>query len=270
MQPVRTFLRGTLPPGLVHFVRLRLWWCSSYLPRLLISPFVERYPDVQRFGGASNLVEQLRSINVLAGTEMCRVMTKYGSDKGRGRHNYTGIYSALFSGLSDEPLKIFELGIGTINLDVASSMGRFGQPGASLRGWRELFPHALVFGADVDRAILFREDRIKTFYCDQLDQASIRELWSQSDLQGGMDIIIEDGLHTFEANVSFLEGSLDHLRPGGFYVVEDVHREYIDKWRHRIEAIYSQRYPRHEFAFVALPHRFNLWDNNLLVIRRGV
>jgi hypothetical protein len=63
--------------------------------------------------------------------------------------------------------------------------------------------------------LIFQEDRIKTFYCDQLDRSSIRELWSHPDLQGGVDIIIEDGLHTFEANVSFLEELLDHLRPGG-------------------------------------------------------
>ena len=86
----------------------------------------------------------------------------------------------------------------------------------------KLFPNAAVCGADVDRRILFREDRIKTFYCDQSDRSSIRELWSQPDLQGGADIIIEDGLHTFEANVSFLEESLDHLCPGGIYVTEDI------------------------------------------------
>src|SRR4029450_4369166 len=95
-----------------------------------------------------------------------------------------------------------------------------GIPGASLRGWRELLPKAIVYGADIDRRILFRKDRITTFYCDQLDRSSIRELWSCPDLQDGVDFLIEDGLHTFEANVTFLEESLNHLRPGGIYVCE--------------------------------------------------
>jgi hypothetical protein len=195
-------------------------------------------------------------------------MTRYGSDKARA-HKYTAVYSALFKGRYDQPLRVFELGLGTNNPEAPSNMGVFGVPGASLRGWRELFPHALVYGADIDRRILFQEDRIKTFYCDQLDQSSIRELWSHADLQGGADIIIEDGLHTFEANVSFLEASIDHLRSGGIYITEDILRDHVDDWYHRLETIYSKRYPAYEFAFVVLPDRENQ-DHNMLVIRRGM
>jgi hypothetical protein len=162
------------------------------------------------------------------------------------------------------------LGLGTNNPEVPSSMGDDGRPGGSLRGWRELFPNALVYGADIVRANLFQEDRIKTFYCDQLDQASIRELWAQPELQGGMDIIIEDGLHTFEANVSFLEGSLAHLRPGGIYIIEDIAKSMAERWYDQLEKIYSVQYKTYDFAFVVLPNYFNNIDNNLLVIRRGV
>jgi hypothetical protein len=162
------------------------------------------------------------------------------------------------------------LGLGTNNPEVPSSIGLYGRPGGSLRGWRELFPNALVYGADIVRANLFQEDRIKTFYCDQLDQASIRELWAQPELQGGMDIIIEDGLHTFEANVSFLEGSLAHLRPGGIYIIEDIAKSMAERWYDQLEKIYSVQYKTYDFAFVVLPNYFNNIDNNLLVIRRGV
>ncbi|MGO9242545.1 MAG: hypothetical protein ACLQBJ_17215 [Bryobacteraceae bacterium] len=181
-------------------------------------------------------------------------MTRHGSDKGWYRHNYTTVYSVLFGRLRDQPLRIFELGVLS---------------GASLRGWRELFPRALVFGADVNRDALFEEDRIKTFYCDQLDSAAIRGLWSQPVLQGGMDIIIDDGEHTFEGNTSFLDGSLEHLRPGGVYVIEDIHPRTMEKWRNELETVYSKRYPSHEFVYVELPNSFNDQDNNLLVIRRS-
>jgi hypothetical protein len=193
-------------------------------------------------------------------------MTKHGSDKAHRWHNYTLVYSLLFKESCDRPLRVFELGLGTNNPGLASTMGVDGRPGASLRGWREIFPNALIYGADIDRNILFQEERIKTFYCDQLDQGAIRELWSQPDLHDGMDVIIEDGLHTFEANISFLEGSLDHLRPGGVYIIEDIVQETIEKWYEQIETVLTKKYPTYEFAFVRLPNSSNSYDNNLLII----
>lgn len=269
---LKDLLWRALPPGLFHFVRYG-WWCFSfYFPLLVASLFVRRTPEVRGFGGtlvAPRLVGQLGGVNVLAPTRTCRVMVKYGSDKGGGYHNYTTLYSVLFGGIRDRALRVFELGLGTNNPAGLSTMGIYGAPGASLRAWRELFPRAFVYGADIDRDILLQEDRIKTFYCDQLDSASIRELWSQPELRDGMDIIVEDGLHSFDANVSFLEGSIEHLRPGGFYVIEDIAWKWVDKWCQRLETVYSKQYPTFEFALVTLPNALNPRLNNLLVARRG-
>lgn len=247
------------------------WYANIYMRRLFLSFFVRRTPEVHgvRSGRDSVLVRQLRNINVLAPTRMCRIMTKCGSDKGSHRwHNYTTIYSALLSSHRKQPLRIFELGIGTTNPALASTMGANGQPGASLRGWRDLFPNALVYGADIDRDILFSEKRIKTFYCDQCDNAAIRQLWVQAELGDPMDIIIDDGLHTLEGNTSFLEASLGRVRPGGLYVIEDLPRETVGIWRTRIEAVYSKQFPDYDFAVVELPIECNSYDNNLLVVRR--
>jgi hypothetical protein len=195
-------------------------------------------------------------------------MTRYGSDKGFLRHNYTTIYSVLFGKLRIQPLRVFELGLGTNNPKFESNVGVHARPGASLRGWREFFPHALIYGADIDRDILFEEDRIKTFCCDQLDSTSIRSLWSQPVLRDAFDIIIDDALHTLEANISFLEGSLEHLCPGGVFVIEDILSKTIDTWRRRLEAVYSKNFPNHEFTLIELPNSLNQYDNNLIIIRR--
>jgi hypothetical protein len=263
---LRPLVTRTLSPTAVQFYRWQSWYFSSYFPRLLSSRVLGCVPQVRCFGAAPvpSIAKRLQSVNLRAPTEMCRVMTKFGSDK--GWNNYTPLYSALFKERCNRSLRVFELGLGSNNPDVLSNMGVFGAPGASLRGWRQLFPHAQVYGADIDRGILFQEERINTFYCDQLDPSSIRELWSQPELQGGMDIIIEDGLHTFEANVSFLEGSLDQLRPGGIYVTEDIGWDCADRWCERLERMYSNRYPGYEFVFVVLSdHGFN----NLLVVSRA-
>lgn len=252
---LKEVLRRVVSPRMLQFVRGRWWYLSSYFPRVIMSLVVKRAPEVRSFmvtQTPSSLAKKLQSVNALAPTKMCRVMTKYGSDKGR-LHNYTTVYSALFKALYSQPLTIFELGMGTNNPDVPSNMGLFGAPGASHRGWRELFPRALVYGADIDRRILFQEDRIKTFYCDQLDRSSIRALWSRPDLQGGADIIIEDALHTFEANETFLQESLEHLRPGGIFVTEDIESNDVEKWYDRLESFYSKRYPAFEFVFVVMP-----------------
>jgi len=268
----RELLRRKLSPRTFQLIRSCWWHSSFYLPRLFASCFVRRTPKVHAFprDDSSELLRQLRAINALAPTKMCRIMTRYGSDKGQRWHNYTTVYSNLLGDLRDRPLRIFEIGLGTNSPNFAFGMGINGRPGASLRGWREIFPKALVYGADIDRDVLFEEERISTFYCDQLDPAAIRNLWSQPVLQGGMDIIIDDGLHTFDANVSFLDASLEHLRPGGIYVVEDILNEAIANWQSRWETVYSKQFPNHEFALVELPNSFNIWDNNLLIVRRHI
>lgn len=267
---VSTLLRQSMPPAAYRRVRAG-WWCASfYVPRIAAAGFARKNPEVHAYPGEGELARQLRQVNVLAPTEMCRVMTWHGSDKGAGRHNYTTVYSALFRRWRGQPLRIFELGLGTNNPALQSTMGVNGRPGASLRAWRQLFPRAQVFGADIDRDILFKEERIKTFYCDQLDGRTICDLWSQPALRDGMDIIIDDGLHTFEANASFLGRSLEHLRPGGVYAVEDIHRDSIAQWLRRLETTSSRLLAFCQFALVQLPAPANLDDNNLLVIRKNV
>src|ERR1017187_7346236 len=271
---VKPFLRGLLRPILppAAFQSLRYgWWCLwSYFPGLVTGLVVKRMPQVRGPGttpNPSSLTRQLQSVNLLGPTRMCRIMTKYGSDKGRP-NKYTPIYSALFKELSDQSLVVFELGLGTNNPDLPSNMGVFALPGASQRGWRKVFPNAVVYGADIDRSILFEETRIKTFYCDQLSPSSIGELWSHPELQKGADIIIEDGLHTLEANISFLDGSLNYLRPGGIYVVEDIMWGDIDEWCDRLENVYVKRYPNCEFALAIISSPKQQGSNNLLVVRR--
>jgi hypothetical protein len=268
---IRKWLRNNLSPDAYQRLRFRIWQLRFYSPRKVASLFARRNPRVwglPNAGGSEDLLEVLREVNVLAPTKMCRVMTKHGSDKGHGWHNYTPVYSALFSGLTAEPLRLFELGLGTNDPALTSTMGVYGRPGASLRGWREIFPRALVYGADIDHKILFEEDRIRTFYCDQLDIGTIGELWSQPELGEGMDIIIDDGLHNLEGNTTFLEASLSALRPRGFYVVEDIQRRVLPEWKTRLADSYAIQFAECDFALVEVPNGQNHDDNNLLIVRR--
>jgi hypothetical protein len=262
----RSFLRKRLSPEAYQQYRTRLWHCRYYWPRRIGSVSIHRFPTV--YGPASDFTKRISAVNVFASTKMCSVMTRYGSDKGSGWHNYTTIYSALFSGLHNSKLAIFELGLGTNNPSLPSSMRDHGLPGGSLRGWRELFPSSLVFGADIDRSCLFHEDRIQTFYCDQLDEQAIAELWAQPPLQAGMDIIVDDGLHTFDGNISFIGGSLQHIRANGTYVVEDILGSTFERWLERLPKL-VQQFPDFDFALVKMPDVPNKYDNNMLFAQRN-
>ena len=69
---------------------------------------------------------------------------------------------SLFSQKKNSVTNIFEIGLGSINTKIVSNMGKFGKPGASLRAFRDFCPNAIIYGADIDQSILFKEERIKT------------------------------------------------------------------------------------------------------------
>lgn len=211
-------------------------------------------------------------INIEFGTNpepLGEIMGRHGSDKGNqnntAEHNYTNLYHVLFNPVRNNLLRVFELGLGTNNTSIPSNMGPHGKPGASLRGWAEFFPNASVFGADIDRNILFSENRIKTFFCDQTNPQSIKDMWNEPELSENFDIIIEDGLHKFEANVCFFENSIHKLNIGGIYVIEDIANFNLGNFAQRIQTWSS---PSLQFRMVSLFHPYNSSNNNVLLVQR--
>jgi hypothetical protein len=195
-------------------------------------------------------------------------MTKYGSDKGTGPHNYTTLYYKMFKDMRDKKINIFELGLGTNNTDIPSNMGSYGKPGASLKGWKEFFINSDVFGADIDKRILFDEERIKTFYCDQKNVMEIKNMWNNDILKNILfDIIIEDGLHEFDANLIFLENSLHKIKEGGVYICEDLKLKTVELFKKEIPNL-QKKYSNFDFEVVILENINNKYnDNNLLIVK---
>lgn len=208
--------------------------------------------------------------NETKSTPLCEIMGNCGSDKGslnieHSWHNYTTFYYSIFRDLRWKKLRIFELGLGTNNVNIPSNMGEGGTPGASLFGWQEFFFNSHIFGADIDTDILFNTDKIKTFFCDQTDPEIIKKMWNEPDLQDNFDIIIEDGLHTFNANVTFFENSIHKLKPNGYFIIEDIlnSEEYL--WEPKIKEWESQ-YKDCLFKLLKIPSSRNYNDNNLIVV----
>lgn len=151
----------------------------------------------------------------------------YGSDKAL-THNYQYLYAPILKN-PERVTAVLEIGLGTNNVDVVSNMGRHGSPGASLRAFRDFLPNAAIFGADIDRRILFQEERIRTYYVDQTDLESFAELDRETDRE--FDLIIDDGLHAPNANIAVLLFGLKKLKKGGWLVVEDIAPAAIAVWK---------------------------------------
>jgi hypothetical protein len=203
-------------------------------------------------------------------TPLCEIMGRNKSDKGHidittSWHNYTTVYYSLFKDRRESNLRVFELGLGTNNPNLASNMGIDGRPGASLYGWSEFFPNSDIFGADIDKNILFDTNKIKTFFCDQTDPLLIQTMWNEPTLQENFDIMIDDGLHTFYANACFFENSIHKLKSNGFYIVEDILNTELELFQQKIKE-WSLQYPDCSFTLLKIPSPRNKHDNTLLVV----
>ena len=136
------------------------------------------------------------------------LFNNYGSDKGNinNKHNYSDYYNFIFSNIRLKKLKLLEVGLGSVDSNMnfhMKYMGKNYRPLASLLAWKDFFENSLIYGADIDKKILKNQERIQTFYVDMLNENSIRNMWN--NIKTKMDIIIDDGFHSFEANQLLFE-----------------------------------------------------------------
>ena len=201
-------------------------------PKLSAVPIEQLFPDAAATAAANALK---------------LLFDRFGSDKSTA-HDYHHLYGGILRN-KDDISCVLEIGLGTNNLDVVSNMGAQGKPGASLRAFREYLPRARIFGADVDRRILFHEDRIQTYFVDQTDLQSLEEL--DRNLPYLFDLIVDDGLHSPNANLAVLAFGLGKLKIGGWLVIEDIPERALPLW---------------EVVAALLPGKFSV---NLLRARGG-
>lgn len=205
-------------------------------------------------------------------SELESLCDKFGTDKESRRdaprpydwepHTYAEWYDLHFGPKRFDIRSLLEVGIGTNRTDVLGNMGVNGVPGASLRMWRDFFPRASIYGADIDHRILFSENRILTGQMDQTDPESVAAFLSTLGLRD-LDVIIDDGLHEFTANVTTFECLFPSLAAGGTYVVEDVKVRDALQWQNFLGGRYTG-------AVCSLLHRnrSDLLDNSLVIVTK--
>ncbi len=187
---------------------------------------LERFPHaLDELGQYSNeVIEEASVYGFNLETDISNLLKKafdhHGSDK--GHHGYHLIYGEILSKIGwNKPMNILEIGLGTNNPKLISNMSEHGTPGASLRAFKDVIPNATIFGADIDKDILFSEERIKTAWVDQLNPRSFVSMNHQF-YNPTYDLIIDDGLHAISANLNTLLFGLTVLKKGGWIIIEDI------------------------------------------------
>jgi len=155
-------------------------------------------------------------------TPLCELARKYETDKGGQHyrygggdsdtnHNYTPVYHELFGTWREQVSHVLEIGINA---------------GSSLKMWQEYFPYAHIVGIDCDPGT-FRhtkdDPRISCHLADQNNPVDLYKVMDSLDpARGRFQLIIDDGSHVREHQVTSMKTLLPYLSLDGIYVVEDI------------------------------------------------
>jgi hypothetical protein len=169
-------------------------------------------------------------------------------------HSYLDVYEKLFRKKRDTATDVLEIGIGpahTLN-------------GGSIKLWHDYFLNANIHAVDIiDYADIWSE--IKHIYRIKLypNSDAYSSEFVESTFDSKMfDIIIDDGPHTLESMISFVNLYLPHLKQDGIAIIEDVQStDWIPKILKHIS---------HEYDVVVYDRRHikNRWDDVLIVIQK--
>lgn len=124
---------------------------------------------------------------------------------------YFEVYDHLFASYRNRPITFVEVGI--LN-------------GGSLFMWRDYFgPEARIIGIDLNpQAKKWEEHGFEIFIGSQSDP----DFWhSFREQVPEIDVLLDDGGHTYIQQIVTVESLLDAIADGGLLVVEDCHTSYM-------------------------------------------
>ena len=122
-------------------------------------------------------------------------------------------------------MKLLEIGLGCDY--TAGNAGRHRTHAKSARLWRTLAPHAELWEAEYDFACvqanqhLWADLNISTLVGDQGNRSTLEEWVRRSG--GEYTAVIDDGSHRNADIMAAFTTLWPHVRPGGFYFIEDLH-----------------------------------------------
>lgn len=145
----------------------------------------------------------------------------YGSDKGNIKHGYTKIYEKLIADLTPNR-KTAQLRVGEIGVAC----------GASLRMWANHLPAATIEGFDIQPEC--------ANLCKDLKNVTITISDPRQVNREGFDLVVDDGSHIAEDVLGNFVHCWKWVKPGGYYVIEDMACTYNDAYRDKYNKHFSK------------------------------
>jgi cephalosporin hydroxylase len=128
--------------------------------------------------------------------------------------HYFEIYDRHFSKFRNKEIHLLEIGV---------------LHGGSLQMWKDYFGAKIkIYGMDINpECKKFEEENIQIFIGSQSDRSFLREIKKQIPQ---VDILIDDGGHTMEQQITSFEELFGHVTADGVYLVEDLHTSYWEEF----------------------------------------
>ncbi len=128
--------------------------------------------------------------------------------------HYFDVYDRHFSRFRGTDVHVVEFGVSE---------------GGSLQMWKEYFgPDCKIYGVDINPYCKeLEEDCIEIFIGDQEDRQFLKSL--ARDIPR-IDILIDDGGHRMQQQISTFEELFPHVSAHGAYLCEDMHTSYWKGW----------------------------------------
>ena len=151
---------------------------------------------------------------------------QYGSDKGAAhgdRHRYASIIDLLLGRQRDAIRHVVEIGLARGGHEASPGTLAPAAESPSVRMWLDFFPKARITGIDhADFAFMAAEQpRFRFLRADAGSVDNLRAIAGQ--LGNEVDLLIDDASHASYHQQLALRELFDCLRPGGLYLIEDLH-----------------------------------------------
>ena len=128
--------------------------------------------------------------------------------------HYFEIYHDHFNRFVNTECVILEIGVGE---------------GGSLQMWKKYFgSSAKIYGVDINpKCKDYEEENIEIFIGSQSDRNFLQNL---KQILPKIDILIDDGGHTMDQQITCFEELFDHIKENGIYLCEDTRTSYWDEY----------------------------------------